>query len=54
MNVLRIFIVIALVSCGVGSKITLVDNSLGNNQNTQSSALNRFGECKIGECRFEN
>ena len=53
MNVLRIFVVIALVSCGAGSKITTVDNSLGNNQNLQSTALNRFGECKIGECRFE-
>ena len=54
MNVLRMFVITALVSCGSGSKITTVDNSSGNNQNLQSTALNRFGDCKIGECRFEN
>ena len=53
MNVLRIFFILALVSCGAGSKITLVDDALRNSQNMQSTS-NRFGECKIGECRFEN
>ena len=52
-NVLGIIFMIALVSCGAGSKITLVDDSLRNSQNLQSTS-NRFGECKIGECRFEN
>ena len=52
-NALRIIFIIALVSCGAGSKITLDDNSLRNSQNLQSTS-NRFGECKIGECRFEN
>tara|TARA_B100000085_G_scaffold254112_1_gene253013 strand:- start:312 stop:476 length:165 start_codon:yes stop_codon:yes gene_type:complete len=53
MNVLRTIFIIAVVSCGAGSKITLVEDSLGNSQNLQSTS-NRFGECKIGECRFEN
>ena len=53
MNVLRIIFIIALVSCGAGSKITFVDDSLRNSQNLQS-ASNKFGECKIGGCRFEN
>ena len=52
-NVLGIIFMIVLVSCGAGSKITLVDDSTRNSQNLQTTS-NRFGECKIGECRFEN
>ena len=54
MNTLRLALLILLVSCGAGSKITLVDNSSGKIVNSQSTQLDRFGECKIGECRFED
>ena len=47
MNVLRIFVLIALVSCGAGSKITTVDNSLGNDQN-----VSKFEESKFGTSAF--
>ena len=44
MNVLRIFVLIALVSCGAGSKITTVDNSLGNDQNVSKFEESKFGK----------
>tara|TARA_X000000950_G_C13842780_1_gene631006 strand:- start:1266 stop:1445 length:180 start_codon:yes stop_codon:yes gene_type:complete len=55
---LYLVLVLLLISCGSNPDIN-ISSSLNNSselsqQAGTSTVFNRFGDCKIGECRFED
>ena len=55
---LYLVVILFLISCGSNPDIitssSLNDSSELTQQSGASTVFNRFGDCKIGECRFED